>query len=126
MDQVIVSVLLFTSALIGAAAGLRFKVFVLVPIAVLIAFVSAVVLQINDFGTAIGIATIIGCLVLSQAAYIMVHISTPAAHLLSHDEADREPSSGREQAVRGDNGDYRNQNPSPPGVFKAISYSRKR
>jgi len=118
--------LLFTSALIGAAAGLRFKVFVLVPIAVLIAFVSAVVLQINDFGTAIGIATIIGCLVLSQAAYIIVQIFTPAANLLSNEVSDSDPSSGREQGVRSDNGDYRNQNPSPPGAFKAISYTRKR
>src|SRR5688500_11641061 len=32
--QVIVPVLFFTSALIGAAAGLRFKVFALVPIAI--------------------------------------------------------------------------------------------
>ena len=126
MDQVIVPVLLFTSALIGAAAGLRFKVFVLVPIAVLIAFVSAVVLQINDFGTAIGIATIIGCLVLSQAAYIIVQIFTPAASLLSNEVSDSDPSSGCEQGVRSDNGDYRNQKPSPTGAFKASFYARKR
>jgi hypothetical protein len=61
MDQVIVPVLLFTSALIGAAAGLRFKVFALVPIAILLALASAAVLHKNDFGTGSGIATIIAC-----------------------------------------------------------------
>jgi hypothetical protein len=100
----IVFVLLFTSALIGAAAGLRFKVFVLVPIAVLIAFVSAVVLRINDFGTATGIATIIGCLALNQAAYVIVQIFAPTAHLISDDIADGEPSPGREHTVRGNYG----------------------
>jgi hypothetical protein len=44
-------VLLAVSALIGAAAGLRFKAFALVPIALLIAFVSAAVLRVSGFGT---------------------------------------------------------------------------
>lgn len=100
----IVSVLLFTSALIGAAAGcLRFKVFVLVPIAVSIALVSAAILHANDFATGSGIATIAACLVLNQAAYTIVQIFTPAV-LLSNDVADSEPSPSREQAVHGDNG----------------------
>jgi hypothetical protein len=104
----IVAILLFTSALVGAAAGLRFKVFVLVPIAVLIAFVSAAVLHGNDFGTGSGIATIIACLVLNQAAYMIVQIFTPAGNLLSNHVADGVPGCGREQTVRGNNGDHGN------------------
>jgi hypothetical protein len=107
-SQVIVPVLFFTSALIGAAAGLRFKVFALVPIAILIALASAAVLHKNDFGAASGIATIIACLVANQAAYIIVQILTPAANLLSNEVADNEPSPGRQQAIHGDNGDYGN------------------
>jgi hypothetical protein len=103
----IVAILLSTSALVGAAAGLRFKVFVLVPLAILISLVSAAVLHWNDFGTGSGIATIIACLVLNQAAYLIVQIFTPA-DLLSHDVADGEPSPSREQGVHGNNGDHRN------------------
>ena len=51
-----------------------------------------------------GIATIIACLVLNQAAYLIVQIFIPAADLLSHDVADGEPSPSREQGVHGDNG----------------------
>jgi hypothetical protein len=126
MDQVIIAVLVVTSALIGAAAGLRFKVFTLVPIAILIALASAAVLHRNDFGAVSGIATIIACLVVNQAAYIIVQIFTPAADLLSNEVSDSDPSSGREQGVRSDNGDYRNQKPSPTGAFKASFYARKR
>jgi hypothetical protein len=102
-------VLLSTSALIGAIAGLRFKVFVLVPIALLIALVSAAALRMHGFGPGSGIVIIVACLILNQAAYMIVQIfTTPAAHLLSDDEADSEPSPGREQAVHGDNGDHGN------------------
>jgi hypothetical protein len=97
--------LLITSALIGAAAGLRFKVLVLAPIAMVIALVSAAILHTNDFGAGSGIATIIGCLVLNQAAYMMVQIFTPAV-LLSDDIANSEPSSSREQTVQGEDGNY--------------------
>jgi hypothetical protein len=126
MDQVIVAVLVFTSALIGAAAGLRFKVLVLVPIAILIALASAAVLHKNDFGAGSGIATIIACLVVNQAAYIIVQIFTPAANLLSNEVADGVPGCGREQGVPCDNGGYRDQKPSPPTAFKASFYARKR
>ena len=110
--DITVPVLLFTSALIGAAAGLRYKVFVLVPIALLIALGSAAVLHMNDFRTESGIAAITACLVLNQAAYMIVQICAPPAHLISDDKADSVPSSGREQAVRRDNGDDGNQKPS--------------
>lgn len=65
-------VLLAVSVLLGAATGFRFKVFALVPIAPFVAFVSAAVLHMNDFGAGRGIAAIIACLVLNQAAYMIV------------------------------------------------------
>jgi hypothetical protein len=116
-------VLLATSALIGAAAGLRFKVFVLVPIAVLIALVSAAVLHANDFSAGSGITIITACLVVNQTAYVLVQIFTPAGLLLSKDVADSVPSAGRKQAVHGENG--KNCNQKPLGTFEASPYSRR-
>lgn len=117
--DITVPVLLFTSALIGAAASLRYTVFVLVPIALLIALGSAAVLRVNEFGTGSGIATITACLVLNQAAYMIVQIFTPAA-LISDDGTDGEPSSGREQGVHDDNGND-NQKPSQFAAFDSSS-----
>jgi hypothetical protein len=121
--DITVPVLLFTSALIGAAAGLRYKVFVLVPIAILIALVSAAVLHANDFSAGSGIATITASLVLNQAAYIIVQIFIPASPLLSQDVADSVPGAGRKQAVHGENGE--NSNQKPAGTFEASPYSRR-
>ena len=70
----IAPVLLGASALIGAAAGLHFKALALVPIALLIALVSAAVLRKNGFEARGGIVIIIGWLILDQAAYILVQI----------------------------------------------------
>ena len=66
--------LLIASALIGAVLSFRFKVFVLGPVALFIAFISAAVLHMNGFGPASGIGIIIACLVLNQAAYILIQI----------------------------------------------------
>jgi hypothetical protein len=109
--DITVPVLLFTSALIGAAAGLRYKVFVLMPLAFLIALGAAAILRRNDFATESGIATITACLVLNQAAYMIVQFFDPSSHLISDDGADSEPSANREQGVHGDDGDD-NQKPA--------------
>jgi hypothetical protein len=99
-------VLLAASALIGATAGLRLKAFALAPIALLIALVSAAVLRLHGFGPGSGIVIIIACLVLNQAAYILVQIFGSRASYLSLDDiADGEPGPGREQAVDDDHGD---------------------
>jgi hypothetical protein len=89
-------VLLAVSLLIGAAAGLRYKVFVLVPIAIFLAFVSAAVLHISGFGSGSAIAVIAACLALNQAAYMIVQMFAPAAPLISDDRADSVPGAGRE------------------------------
>jgi hypothetical protein len=110
--DIIVPILLSTSALIGAIAGLRFNVFVLVPIALLIVLVSAAVLQTHGFGPGSGIVIIVACLVVNQAAYVLVQIGLgPGTSDLSFDEViDGEPPSGREQAIDDDHGDQK----SPP------------
>lgn len=103
-------VLLAVSALIGAATGLRFKAFALVPIALLIALVSAAVLRLSGFGTGGGIVVIIGCLVLNQATYILVQIvglGYGDSNLSLNDVFDGVPSSGREQAVDNNHGHYK-------------------
>ena len=73
----IVLVLLVTSALAGAAVGFRLKALALVPIGLLIAAFAAAVLHANGFGAGRGIATIVACLVLNQAAYILVQVLGP-------------------------------------------------
>jgi hypothetical protein len=102
-------VLLSTSALIGAIAGLRFKVFVLVPIALLIVLVSAAVLHMHGFGPGSGIAVTVACLVVNQASYTLIQIGLGAsASDLSFDEVtDGKPAPGRKQAVDDDHDDQK-------------------
>ena len=97
----IILILLATSALAGAAVGFRLKALALVPPAILIAVFSAVVLQMDGFGPGSGIATIVACLVLNQAAYILVQILGPAlAFDRSLDNVRYcEPRRGRQQTV---------------------------
>ena len=105
-------ILLAASALVGAAAGLQMKALALVPIALLIAVFSAAVLHVNGFEPGSGIVIIIGCLVLNQAAYILVQIFGLSSryHLSVDNDADYVPGPGREQVIDGDHG---NQKPSP-------------
>lgn len=87
-----VVVLLSGSVLFGALVGLRFKIFFLVPSAVLIAFFSAVVLHMNDFGTWSGTAMVAACLILNQAAYLIVQIYSPTVTLRSNEVVSGVPS----------------------------------
>jgi hypothetical protein len=109
-------VLLATSALIGATAGLRLKAFALAPIALLIVIVSAAVLRMHGFGPVSGIVIIIACLVLNQAAYLLVELlgfRSGVSYLSLDDVSEGEPGPGREQAVDDDQGDQE-QPPSRP------------
>ena len=115
-SMAITLVLLAASALIGAAAGLRLKVFALAPIALLIALVSAAVLHMNGFGSGSGIVIIIACLGLNQAAYILVQLfrlRSRAFNLSLDDVADSEPGPGREHAIDDDHGDEKPASFSP-------------
>lgn len=84
--------LLAFSMLFGALAVLRFKILVLVPSALLIAFFSAAVLHMNDFGPWSGIAIVIACLILNQAAYLIVQIYSPTLALRSNEVANGIPN----------------------------------
>ncbi len=114
--DIIIPVLLSASALIGATVGLRFRVFVLVPIALVIVLVSAAVLRMHGFGPGTGIVIIVACLALNQAAYLLIHIGlrSGVSELSFYDVADGDPAPGRDQAVDDDHGD---QNSSPSGLL---------
>jgi hypothetical protein len=110
-------VLLAASVLIGVTAGIRLKVFALAPIGLLIALVSAAVLHIHGFGSGSAIAIIIACLILNQAAYVLVQFfgfRSRTSELLLDDVTDGEPGHDREQAVDHDQGD---QKPPPSRPF---------
>jgi hypothetical protein len=110
-------VLLAASALIGTITGFHLKVFALAPIALMIALVSAAFLRLHGFGSGSGIAIIVACLILNQAAYVFVQffgLRSCASDLSSDDVTDGEPGDGREQAIDGDHGD---QKPAPSWPF---------
>lgn len=108
----IVLILLAASALVGACAGLRLKALALVPIALLIAVFSAAVLHLNGFGSGSGIAILIACLILNQAAYLLVQVLgfAGASDPSWDDVTDGKPSADRKQAV---DDDHRYQKPAP-------------
>ncbi len=105
-------ILLAVSALVGAAAGLRLKVIALVPLGLIIAVFAAAVLHLNGFGTGSGIAIVIACLILNQAAYLLVQVLGFAADSNPSLEnvTDGEPSRGRKQAIENE---HRYQKPAP-------------
>jgi hypothetical protein len=110
-------VLLAASALIGATAGLRLKAIVLAPIALLIVIVSAAVLRMHGFGSVSGIVIVVACLVLNQAAYLLVELldlKSGVSCLSLDDVTDGEPGPGRKQTVDDDHGD---QKPPPSRPF---------
>jgi hypothetical protein len=63
-------ILLVTSAILGLATGLVFRVWALALVSLSIAIASAISLGVHDFGFAAGVSVTIGCLVISQIAYI--------------------------------------------------------
>jgi hypothetical protein len=83
--------LLAISVLFGTLASLRFKILVLVPSALMIALFSAAVLHL-DFGPWSGIAIVIACLILNQAAYLIVQIYSPTFALRFNKVANGIPS----------------------------------
>ena len=105
-------ILLAASALIGAAAGLHLKALALLPIALLIAIFSAAALHMNGFGSRSGIVIVIVCLILNQAAYLLVQVlgSGLASDPSLDDVTDGEPSAGRQQAIEDD---HSYQKPAP-------------
>jgi hypothetical protein len=90
--NIAVAGLLAGSVFFGAIAGLRFKIFVLVPSALIFAFFSSAVLHMNDFGPWSGIAIVIACLIMNQAAYLILQIYNPTFALRPNKIANGVPS----------------------------------
>lgn len=97
-------ILLTASAALGIATGLFFQVWALVPVSVLVAILSAISLQARGYGFGGGISIAIGCLVISQVAYIatglvMFGSSRPES---STQEIDDDPGRSGEHDVGGE------------------------
>lgn len=102
LNVTVALILLIASTLLGCATGLFFKVWALVPVSLLVAILSALSLQARGYGFAGGVSIAIGCLVISQLAYIatgliMFSSSEPDS---STQEVDDDPDSRGERDVR--------------------------
>jgi hypothetical protein len=104
------------SALTGLAVGLLFRAWAVGLASLLVALLSAVLLDLNGFGLASGVAITIGCLVICQGFYLVgaFFISRDRfAKYLTQDAIDGEPDNGREHGVS-DEHEERNDGPSRP------------
>ncbi|WGD52094.1 hypothetical protein QA641_42980 [Bradyrhizobium sp. CB1650] len=93
-------VLIVASALVGAATGLVFKVWVLVVISPLVAIFSAIVLRSYEFDLVAGVTVTAACLAVCQLAYLAATYRLQARNISAHDEIDGEPGEQREQKIR--------------------------
>ncbi len=112
----IVLVLLALSTVLGFATGLRFKVFAIAAVSVLIAVCSALVLRVHGFGAASGIFGIVGCLVVAQTAYIAGVLCGPASHMLGDDVSGGGPGNDRQRNVSEDDEGHDRRPPWPPSA----------
>jgi len=92
----IVFTLLLASTLVGLATSLYFKVWALMLASPLIAVLSAIVLQSGGFGFAAGASLAVGCLVLSQLAYLAGAFLSPELAGSVAEEIDGAPGRHRE------------------------------
>jgi uncharacterized membrane protein YkgB len=98
-------ILLATSAILGLATGLVFRVETMALISLLIAIASATSLRAHGFGFAAGVSVSIGCLVISQIAYVAFSLMmsrSDHAEDSTQEEADGDPNSRGEQNVSND------------------------
>ena len=98
-----VIILLALSALLGFATGLRFKIPALAALSVLIALSSAIIVRASGFEFATGIIVIVGCLTVSQLAYVLSSSSVfdTALNALAQNVSRRGPSDDRQNDVQG-------------------------
>ncbi|RTL49148.1 MAG: hypothetical protein EKK40_15780 [Bradyrhizobiaceae bacterium] len=109
MDTVLI--LSALSAALGFATGLRFNVFAMAAVSVLLALGSAIVLRAHGFGAAGGILVVVVCLLASQIAYLAGVMSVRGAGILADDISGGRPDDNRQGDV-GD--DEKKQDPHPP------------
>ena len=82
-----------------------FRVWILVLVSPLIAIVSAIFLHGHGFGFGGGVLVTIGCITVSQIAYLVgvaVMSRSDRAENLTQEEIDGDPGSRSEQDVRGE------------------------
>ena len=98
-----VFILLVTSAIVGLATGLVFRVWAMALVSLLVAVASAISLHAHGFGFAGGVSVTIGCLVISQIAYVagglFIVSRSDEAKDLTQEEVDGDPNSRGEQNV---------------------------
>jgi hypothetical protein len=97
----IILILLALSTMMGMATGLTFKVQGLIPVSVLIAISSAVVLRSAGFGPVGGVSVIAACLVVAQLAYLAATFFLYKRELLLQDEIDGDPGERGKRKIRG-------------------------
>lgn len=101
----IVLTLLIVSAMLGLATGLVFRVGAIALVSALIAILSAVALRADGFGFAGAVPVMIGCLVISQIAYLagaFIISRSDNAGSLTQEEVDGRPNNPGEQNVSDD------------------------
>jgi hypothetical protein len=103
LNMTIAFALLIASAALGLAIGLVYRVWILGLVSPLIAIGSAITLHGHGFGFAGGVSVTIGCLVISQIAYLVGASMTSGRYVaenLTQEEIDGDPGSRGEQSVR--------------------------
>jgi hypothetical protein len=99
-------ILLVVSAILGLATGLVFRFWAMALVSLLIAIASAISLRAHGFGFAAGVSVMIGCLVVSQIAYVagvFMMVRSDEAENLTQVEVDGDPNSRGEQNVSDEN-----------------------
>jgi hypothetical protein len=103
LNVTVAFLLLLASAILGLLTGLFFRVWALVLVSPLIAVLAAIVLQVSAFRFAVGVPLIVGCLVVSQLAYLAMAFHLHKGELSIQDEADSDPDECGERNIRGKN-----------------------
>jgi hypothetical protein len=98
----VVVVLFALSALIGFALGKSFSFFAIGAASIGVAVVSTATLEMHGFGAASGIAIVVACMTLSQAAYLA---ATCSRQELFDKKTDKEPRDRRGNNVAGKHGE---------------------
>ncbi|MGA7997353.1 MAG: hypothetical protein WCA28_20960 [Bradyrhizobium sp.] len=97
--------LLMASAVLGLATGLFLRVWAIAPVSLLIAIPSAMFLRSHGFGFAASVSITVGCLVISQVAYLaggFIESCMGGTVDLTQEEVDGDPSGAGEQDIRDD------------------------
>ena len=96
-----VLLLLLASGITGLAAGLFFRVWALLLVSPATAILAAIVLQSSDFGFWTGVPILVGCLIVSQLAYLAAAFHLHRGGLSMQDDADGGPGKHSHRHIDG-------------------------